>query len=429
MIFIIVINLFFVAQYSWNLEIGSSTTDRDIGDSLSPENQTASPLLPWNITESKRLNIFHGKIDTIRLLGERHSGTTYLTRYLQRCFPQQNVNDCLVRKKHWFQPSPDAILRAAKTVDRESLAEATDFRRFVPGCRTWWDIAQQSHPRSIFQTSIVLLVVRNPYQWIEAMRLRPWHWPNHLRIIPKNETTIATMKYDPNKKEASRRRLQRQRQDQIPQKRSVGGTRKGEKVGDTFPGSVRIQKSFVEYEVLDWRDFIQAPMRLLDEDTRAATTAKICQKGFPKGTVSPCIGNHSYVPPTVSHIPRAFLRNLPFAVNDAFYELQLDTKPFDSPLALRNAKIRNLLNLGQAWDLGGFAVIKYEDILGGSDHNSTNLRSLVEQIAQVLGIESQCPPHQSLAKAPYVLPEEFAKWVGDHTDWEVESRLGYTRVD
>ena len=135
------------------------------------------------------------------------------------------------------------------------------------------------------------------------------------------------------------------------------------------------------------------------------------------------------MPPTLSHIPRAFLRNLPFGVNNAVYELKLDTLPFEHPLALRAAKIRNLLHQVQAWDLGGFAVIRYEDILGGSGNNISNLNALVQHVADALGTESECPPHKSLSKKPYVLPEGFAKWVGDHTDWEIESRVGYARSD
>jgi hypothetical protein len=432
---IICINIFFLVQYSSNLEINSTSTDRDnIEDPSTSGDEDANPLLaPWNISEANDgVRIFHENIDTIRLLGERHSGTTYLTRYLQKCFPGQSVNDYLVRKKHWFQPSPAAIKRAALTVDRESLDEATNFQKIVPDYRTWWDIAHHRRPQKLFQTSLVLLVVRDPYQWIEAMRLRPWHWPNHLRIVPKNETTLATMKYNPDK--ANRRRLQGKSQGQISELRRSAGvvsTPRGKKFGDTLPGStgIRIQKSYVYPEVLDWKDFIRAPMRLLDEATMVADSAKICQKGFPKGTVSPCLQNHSYVPPTVSHIPRSFLRNLPFAVNDAVYELKLSTEPFEHPLALRAAKIRNLINIVQAWDLGGFAVVKYEDVLGGSDNNSTNLIALVQQIANALGIQSQCPPHKELTKEPYTLPEEFAKWVGDHTDWEAESLIGYTRAD
>lgn len=440
------INVFLLVNYSLNLEIGSTSTDRPIGTTgaLASGDEAAPPLiLAWNVTTGS-LDVVQGRnpIDTIRLLGERHSGTTYLTKYLEKCFPQHNVIDYLVRKKHWFQPSPEEILRATQTVDAERLAEATNFERFVPDYKSWWEIARHSVPKRMFQTSLVLLVVRDPYQWMEAMRLRPWHWPNHLRIVPKNETTIATMNYNPDKKEGTRRRrLHQQREGQKSELQRNGDIARapparGEKFGGILPAGMSIQKSFVDHEVLDWNDFIRAPMRLEDGDGdgESATVAKafgtICQKGFPKGTISPCLHAHSYVPPNVSHIPRSFLRNLPLAVNDPVYELKHDTRPFEHPLALRTAKLKNLLNLVQAWDVGGIVVIKYEDVLGGvSDNNSTNLNALVQQIAHVLDTESQCPPHRSMSKTPYVLPEEFARWIGDHADWEIEGRLGYSRGD
>ena len=60
----------------------------------------------------------NSRIDNVRILGERHSGTTYLTRYLQTCFSDHQVMDLLVRTKHWFQPSPDEIVKAASVVDK-----------------------------------------------------------------------------------------------------------------------------------------------------------------------------------------------------------------------------------------------------------------------------------------------------------------------
>jgi len=353
------------------------------------------------------------RIDHVRILGERHSGTTYLTRYLQTCFSDHQIMDLMVRTKHWFQPSPEAIVTAASIVDEENLADATGVITLVPGHKSWWDMAHSPDIRRLFSNSFILYIVRDPYQWMEAMRRQPWHWPNHLRIIPRNQTTISATIYDSEKQIGKRRAL-----------RTDAGVPKGHVKGD-YNGPVRVQKSYVGYETLDWDTFVQAPLRLMEEDAAANHSAKICMKGFPKGTVSPCLRNHSFVPPLVSHIPRSFLRHLPFAVNDAVYELKADGKEFDDPLALRAAKIRNILGLADVWDFGGFAVVRYEDVLNAND-NGVHLKTLVEEIESLLGVSNHCQTHQMVNKTAYILPNEFMKWIGQHADWDIERRIGYS---
>jgi len=413
------LNVLFLIKYSADVPISLRFIYRD-DTRLSAADKSVQSTSLRNSTSTDTASVTgqpSQRIKQIRLLGERHSGTTYLTRYLQGCFSKRHVVDFLVRKKHWFQPSSASILRAAKLVDRNAYAEATDLPRFDPEYKTWWDIAQDAYPKSFFGNSLVLYVVRDPYQWMEAMRQRPWHWPNHLTIFPKNQTTISTMKYRPEKEGARRnRRL-------APQNDPKRG-----RSDDIFPGAVRVQKSFVDHIALNWDQFVRTPMRLLDEDTSSSSSLKLCQKGFPKGSISPCVQNHTYVPASLSHIPIAFLRHLPFSVQDAVYELQLNGQPFEHPLALRAAKIRNLLRLEQAWNLGGFRLLRYEEMLGGTD-NGTNLRQLVEQIEQFLGVNSTCKPHKVIPKTPYELPQEFLDWIIEHGDWEVEGRLGYTQIN
>jgi hypothetical protein len=359
------------------------------------------------------------KIGNIRILGERHSGTTYLTRYLQQCFSERQIMDLMVRTKHWFQPSPGAIIKAASIAGKEGLADSTDFIRPVPGQLSWWDMAHEPTARQTFSNSFVIYLVRDPYQWIEAMRRKPWHWPNHLRILPRNQSEVAAMKYDAEQQTGKLRRTQQTGAD-YPKQQTIP-------TDDLAPeGPVRIQKSYIEYETLDWTLFVQAPLRLTHEDVAAAGSVKICSKGFPKGTLSPCLQNISYVPPLVSHIPRSFLRNLPFDVNHVVYELQSDGEAFNNPLALRAAKIRNILGLAEVWDLGGFVVVRYEDLLDAND-NGAMLTTLVTELEKMLDVSSHCQPHRNATKSPYSLPNEFVEWIGQHAQWETEGYLGYTR--
>ena len=79
---------------------------------------------------------------SLHLLGERHSGTKWMTEYLTECFG----DDIEVRKsfsawKHWFQKENPLIPNA-----------------------------------------VVVAQFRNPYYWVEAMHRFPHHSPNHFDL-------------------------------------------------------------------------------------------------------------------------------------------------------------------------------------------------------------------------------------------------------
>jgi len=84
------------------------------------------------------------KKKTIHLIGERHSGTNWMTNHLTDCFGKQTrVIDRLSRYKHWFQEENEAKL-------------------MPPG-----------------SDMIVVAQFRNPYSWVEALRHIPYHMPLH----------------------------------------------------------------------------------------------------------------------------------------------------------------------------------------------------------------------------------------------------------
>jgi len=85
-------------------------------------------------------------IRQISLLGERNSGTRWTYDHLSNCFNHSLlVENHLTRYKHWFQ-SPNT----------------TRYRRE--------------------RNTLVIAQFRNPYDWLEAMRIHPHHAPKHLNI-------------------------------------------------------------------------------------------------------------------------------------------------------------------------------------------------------------------------------------------------------
>jgi len=97
-------------------------------------------------------------ITSINLIGERHSATKYMTNHLQECFGDQiGVFNRYTRWKHWFQ----------------------------------YDDRATEHGRNYHQTntSLVVAMFRDPFDWVDSMRKQPYHSPNHFDLDWKEFVT------------------------------------------------------------------------------------------------------------------------------------------------------------------------------------------------------------------------------------------------
>lgn len=226
------------------------------------------------------------------------------------------------------------------------------------------------------------------------MRLKPWHWPNHVSLFP------LSAKHEPlNIKE------QNQKQDQ------------GAKVGYS------IEKSFVGHSLLDWDEFVHRPLYLKDDEPANAENSMLCQMGYAPNTISPCVPNTNFVPAPLASIPKSFLRHLVFDTNNPIYEHNpVDQTPFENLLQLRAFKLRNLLSLPEQWEMAGVGYIPYENLLG------RGLEALTKEISSAMGIPSSCPALEPFEKAPYNLTKEFRDWITSAAEWDVESLIGYQKA-
>mmetsp|Transcript_30499 Transcript_30499/g.64256 ORF Transcript_30499/g.64256 Transcript_30499/m.64256 type:complete len:426 (+) Transcript_30499:224-1501(+) len=92
-----------------------------------------------------------GPVSTISLIGERHSGTNWITDHLEDCFGDQiKVETAFTRFKHWFQFDD-------------------------PNVRN--------------DSAVVIAMFRDPYDWVEAMRERPHHAHDHIDMEWKDFVT------------------------------------------------------------------------------------------------------------------------------------------------------------------------------------------------------------------------------------------------
>ena len=220
------------------------------------------------------------------------------------------------------------------------------------------------------------------------MRRKPWHWPNHLSLFPLSaEKEPLNIKVHKQNNAASN-------------------------------GGHSVEKSFVSHTLLDWKDFVDRPLHLEEEDT--AEESKLCQMGYAPKTVSPCRNNPNYVPKPLRSIPKAFLRHLPYDTNNPVYEHNpLDGKPFENLMELRAFKLRNVLSLPEKWELAGIGFVPYDNLLG------KGLQSLTDEIGSILGISDSCPTLEPFEKAPYNFSDEYRNWITDAVQWDVEKLIGY----
>lgn len=100
----------------------------------------------------------------IIVLGERHSGTTFFTKYLTDCFPNMNVRDTFVNNKHWIQHDPEYVFDVVSDDSSSSPLYRREILNAIDGMlgKDTQSKQQNSH---YFQNSLVIVLFRNPYDW------------------------------------------------------------------------------------------------------------------------------------------------------------------------------------------------------------------------------------------------------------------------
>lgn len=94
---------------------------------------------------------------TINLIGERHCGTKWIYKHLKDCFGSQvTVLDRYTRFKHWFQYEEDI----------------SDAKHYYPA-----------------NSTIVVAMFRDPYNWVNAMQRMPYHALDHHNLSWKKFVT------------------------------------------------------------------------------------------------------------------------------------------------------------------------------------------------------------------------------------------------
>ena len=299
-------------------------------------------LVPKSISEKLKDEPF-----TIHIIGERHSGTKFVMRELQQCFLQpsaspfvRKVHRDFLRIKHFFQP-----------------ISFDDYRRHL-----------------------VVVIVRDPIEWVAAMIAKPYHSPGHIAGFDGTNNNTA--------REGKAHVIPLPWQDFVSRPWTTHRSRKDEDLWKENQD--------------DLSDFRKRP---------------ICQMAFAFDEVVPCqMDRKSY------EIPLDLMRGMM-----PLYEMRRDRsgEPYEHILQLRSDKLVNfVLQLPMLFSLGGFVVVRYEDLL------EKGSRFLMEQVARIVGMQdlpSECRPvaPQPERLGQRAIPGGLKKWVEYHLDKEREQLVGY----
>lgn len=276
----------------------------------------------------------------IHVIGERNSGTKWLQEEITKCFPKKKVGvRChrdFLRSKHFFQPPS----------------------------------------RGNYETNLVIAIVRDPLEWLAAMREKPYHMPHHMAGFDTSSKKTPAIPLD---------------WPTFLQRASPW----------TQPGLSEFDRRIVEQK--------KQPQNNNNEGTR-------CVQGFSFSEVTPCIFDNSTIPRTKwrGHMP--------------VYELSRDRsgRPFADLMKLRSDKILNFfLEVPLLMQLGGYAAVRYDDLL----RNGT--RVFLEEIAAMMGMKEGLPdacrpqiPHPERIGHRSV-PPEVQQWMEDHLVLKTEQFVGY----
>jgi hypothetical protein len=259
------------------------------------------------------------------------------TSFFIPCFLLQ-VTNTYKRYKHWFQ--------------EEDLTKVPD------------------------RSAVVIAMFRDPYNWVEAMRIEPHHAHNHLRWYR-------------------------------PRTNLKGGWK-------------------TIAQPLEWKEFVTKPwiggrgsMDKNISEIQGGIESAECMDSYSFYDAAPCSRNDAQ-----------FIIGL----GEYKYEYQHDgsERGFSSIIDLRREKILNHLSVANFRGTRAFFPFRFEDL------NKNGTGALIRSVEDATGIKAKCnatlgkaPRRRRLDKRPITthrdLSKDFIRWMSRYVDWEIEGRIGYSK--
>ena len=237
---------------------------------------------------------------------------------------------------------------------------SNDYKRF----KHWFQ--EEDLKRVPERSAVVVALFRDPYDWVEAMRLYPHHAHDHLHW--KRPITNASTPW--------------------------------QEVATP----------------LDWKAFVTKPWI----GRRGRMDKQIGESQKMKDSVI-CMDNYTYVDAApCSEEDASFVTGL----GQYKYEYQHDgsERGFSSIIDLRRDKIVNMFSVADFRGTRAFLPFRFEDL----DVNGTSV--LLRSVEEATGLKARCNATSGNAITTYSeLPIDFIRWMNQYVDWDAESRIGYVK--
>ena len=355
----------------------TETEKNNEGDILFSSNDKSSPISYQNEKkyaeeflrshpEWKRSNYPENgaKVQQISLLGERNSGTNWVTSLLNSCFPTIPVNVHLVRWKHWFQDDIDDNVR--------------------------------------LDTFVVHSVV-NPYDWLELMRTVPRDMPNHMYMYSDQPPSRALS----------------DRAGLIDWKTFVSRPWSMARPISDIDALQRngtqdryCQSSFRYLEVI--------PCLLSDRQMQREKQKLIKRYSLLKiGAIRPFPNIWTTLQFEPPHTKTGAVSPL--------YEMDRNNigVPYNSIIDMRRDKLLNHMSV-QSWEwVKGYALAPIEKM--GDPEFVQAFLSEISSVVGIEATCTNLPKPTFSSKLDSV-PAEFIEWVTNNTDWTTEALVGYSSI-
>lgn len=415
-------------------------------------------------------------IDTIVVVGERHSGLLWLVDKLKQLYPDLAVFNGLpkdgkvVRDGWWFQDFDESERRRSMSATKDissSNAQFLPFRRRIEESESYSSsphIESQNNDSSTPDPAhiLVIAVFLNPYDYVELMRVDPFNAPRHVGLEWKefveaewtpfygidNSPDVWEDDDDDYFEPLNPDRNANDDFDEDSLNVLAGTDDEGddddwdEVVTDKGTTEVRYHRNLLSaWRILyKWMGYGKSS----DEEQSG------CQLSFGPSRVLPCWHTNDGKTASSSAAIVELEKHIPV------YETRLDGSgaPYDSILQLRADKIRSAINDSKKHTEVGFVIpVKYETLVDGySDGTFTNFPGIVGLMNRIESLTGMLPDKDAgwteMSKSEnkfwadpvgcrghVCFPSvnamrknaEYIQYMNDHVDWEAESLVGYQK--
>ena len=234
-------------------------------------------------------------------------------------------------------------------------------------------------------SAVVVAMFRNPYDWVEAMRMEPLHAIDHLRW------------YQP----------------------GVNGD-EDINIGINDDGAYG-SGEYYNARPFKWKEFVTKPWigrrgtkdRVISRTNRGMNSAK-------------CMDSYSFYDAVPCSVDDAPLTSEQLGEYKYEYKRDRSERGYSSIIDLRREKILNHLSVADFRGTRAFLSFRFEDM------NDNGMVALVKSLEEATGMKAKCtaPLGAALVQQnttdPNELPEDYIEWMDRFVDWEVESRIGYS---